>query len=807
MILRRLHLHPFAGAADREVVLGPGLNVVLGPNEAGKSTLRRALRQVLFVPTKLGKRESEAEVSPRLPLGGGDTIRVSLDFEIDGALWKLTKRWGGGQPSSELLRPDGGVITDPAAVEEALASILGLSRGTWERVLFSAQGDLGDSLDRLDPEGDLRELSERLRRSVFETDGVSLERLAEGIETRRAAAFGRWDATLKRPEGNRGLDQRWTRGAGTIVNAWYEQEAARRALEAAEHYYRRLDELNETLARAAAANEELAGWVERHEPVARDAQQRAFLDAELAGVAAKGKGLKEISLEWPVLASEAAAKESLAASLREKVALLGEELSRVRAWEAAAKSRRILEEGEKLSAAVAAAKQERDAVGAIDAEAVAAIEKLERERERIRTRIEAAELRIRVSADRATSLETRSGMAESTTRELEAGGAVTFAAGGRVLVREAGGAWEVEVSSGEIDVASEEEKHRTLSEQRLDRLRSLGVPDLETARQCLAERRDKTQRLALLEDQLASLLGSRTLGEWKDEVAQAGGAGGVPVRPLAEVAAEHARCESDGAAAVREAAARRQKIAVWEKELDSPDALLDTLADLRSEHKALKQRLEALLPLPEGCRDAAAFLHDFRSRQETLEQRRRELHRIQIEKAELSRLEPELEPAEASERLVLATAAFARACREGEALERIARDFETLRGELDQGTLAPWQTHLSALLGSLTADRYQGLSPDEATAARADGPAVPFAVLSAGARACLGFAVRLAMARWFLEDRDGFVLLDDPMVDLDPVRQEAAADLLRRFAGEKQVVLFTCHPAHATLLGGATVDL
>ncbi len=60
MILRRLHLHPFAGAADREVILGPGLNVVLGPNEAGKSTLRRALRQVLFVPTKLGKRESEA---------------------------------------------------------------------------------------------------------------------------------------------------------------------------------------------------------------------------------------------------------------------------------------------------------------------------------------------------------------------------------------------------------------------------------------------------------------------------------------------------------------------------------------------------------------------------------------------------------------------------------------------------------------------------------------------------------------------------------------------------------------------------
>jgi exonuclease SbcC len=84
---------------------------------------------------------------------------------------------------------------------------------------------------------------------------------------------------------------------------------------------------------------------------------------------------------------------------------------------------------------------------------------------------------------------------------------------------------------------------------------------------------------------------------------------------------------------------------------------------------------------------------------------------------------------------------------------------------------------------------------------------VPFAVLSTGTRACLGLAVRLAMARWFLEDRDGFLLLDDPMVDLDPVRQDAAAELLRRFAGEKQVVLFTCHPTHAGLLGGSRVEL
>ncbi len=302
------------------------------------------------------------------------------------------------------------MITDPAAVEETLASLLGLSRGTWERVLFSAQGDVGDSLDRLDTEGDLRELNERLRRSVFETDGVSLERLAEGIETRRAAAFGRWDAVLKRPE-ETGPRPALDPGAGTIVNAWYEQEAARRALEAAEHYYRRLDELNETLARPRrrTRNSPAGSNATSPSPATRSSAPPRCRTRRSRG---QGKGPEG---DFPGMARprERGGGEGIARDLPpRKSGFVRRGAFPARAWEAAAKSRRILEEGEKLSVAVAAAKRERDAVGAIDAEAVAAIETLERERERVRARIEAAALRIRVSADRATSLETRSGVGD-----------------------------------------------------------------------------------------------------------------------------------------------------------------------------------------------------------------------------------------------------------------------------------------------------------------------------------------------------------------------------------------------------------
>jgi DNA repair protein SbcC/Rad50 len=806
MILRRLQLHPFAGSADREVRFEPGLNVVLGPNEAGKSTLRRALRQALLVSTKLSKREAESEVLPLLPLGGGDTIRVSLELAEGEAIWKLSKRWSPGNSSSELTRPDGGLVTEPAAVEETLGNLLGLTRGTWDHVLFAAQGEIGKSLDRLDDGGDLRELNERLRRAVFETDGVSLEKLAALIDARHDAAFGRWDSALKRPEGNRGLDQRWARGAGSILHAWYEREAARLALEEAENYYRRLDELNLRLQQAHAADETLADWVTRHEPVARDAEQRLQLEAQLAGVESRGKGLKEISQEWPVVANRVQEQEVLANLLREKAALLGQELTRAKAWESAEKSRRLLEDATKLQSALAAAKADLTALGQIDPESLARLEANERERDRLHARLEAASLRVKIAASRELKLETRSGVDEAMTREIAPGKEVTFEAGGRVSLRDPEGAWEIEVSSGEIDLAADEARLREIATDTTSRLTALGVPDLAAARQKVAAGREQAQRLALLEGQLTELLGSRSLEEWQAEYTRLSGGGSAPARSLGEVSAEHARTESEATAATREIAALRQKLAVWARDYVSADELLDRLGDLRSEHKALKQKLEALQPLPEGCVDAAGFLRDFRVQRETLEQRRGEIHRIQVEKAALVGTAPESEPAEAAERLELAQAAFSRALREGEAIERIRRDFTQLRAELDADTLAPWQAHLAEVLAPLTRDRYQGLTPDLAKAARADAE-VPFAALSAGTRASFGLAVRLSMARWFLEGRDGFLLLDDPFVDLDPARQESAATLLRHFAGDKQVILFTCHPAHAALLGGHRIEL
>src|SRR5690625_3775492 len=78
MILKSIRLHPFAGIRDRTFEFGGGLAVVLGPNEAGKSTLMHAIWNALLTSTSLTARQLDQEMGRYFPANGGDVIRVTM---------------------------------------------------------------------------------------------------------------------------------------------------------------------------------------------------------------------------------------------------------------------------------------------------------------------------------------------------------------------------------------------------------------------------------------------------------------------------------------------------------------------------------------------------------------------------------------------------------------------------------------------------------------------------------------------------------------------------------------------------------
>ncbi|HET7172336.1 MAG TPA: AAA family ATPase [Gaiellales bacterium] len=164
MHVETVHLHGFGRLAGRDFRFSPGLTIVHGPNEAGKSTLHAALSAALFglVGSGRRKREDTARIERYRPWGGGRyaatadvvagdgrRLRVEWDFDrcrvavIDAASGSdVTREFGAGDPGA-LVRAVWGVdrgvylrlghveqaelarIGDPSGVRHAIEAVVG----------------------------------------------------------------------------------------------------------------------------------------------------------------------------------------------------------------------------------------------------------------------------------------------------------------------------------------------------------------------------------------------------------------------------------------------------------------------------------------------------------------------------------------------------------------------------------------------------------------------------------------------------------------------------------------------------------
>ena len=179
-------------------------------------------------------------------------------------------------------------------------------------------------------------------------------------------------------------------------------------------------------------------------------------------------------------------------------------------------------------------------------------------------------------------------------------------------------------------------------------------------------------------------------------------------------------------------------------------------------------------------------------------------------KEKLARLqgdEPDTSVAELIEQLATERLTFEEAQKKAQAYQSIQSVFVDLKNSLDQKPLDPLLDDIQRSLHQLTGDRFDQIELAEGTFRRRGSVTMSTELLSVGMNAGFGLVVRLAMASHFLSGQDGLLVLDDPFVDIDPVRQKAAAELIGAFALDKQVFVLTCHPSQAALFGVAPIEL
>ncbi len=113
-----------------------GLNIVVEPNETGKSTLLEALRAALFI-----RHSAKTELTRSYcPIGDEVAPRVSVEFEIRGDRWQVEKQFLRGH-KVQVTGPRGRFESD--AAEEQLQALLGFERGNNKGTDSETRGSLG----------------------------------------------------------------------------------------------------------------------------------------------------------------------------------------------------------------------------------------------------------------------------------------------------------------------------------------------------------------------------------------------------------------------------------------------------------------------------------------------------------------------------------------------------------------------------------------------------------------------------------------------------------------------------------------
>lgn len=810
MKLRELSLKPFAGFRALHLRFAPGLNVVLGANDVGKSSVFRALESALFLRARVSRSTREGkETLPRVIPIGGDHAQVTLSFDAQGKTHHLEKTWGQG--ASAALNTEGGAsLAQEERVEETLRALLPAPPATFQHVLLMNQGALEGTVATLDKEREaLHTLGDFLRVSADQTAGVSVDRLRAKLGERIEQAFAHWDRQANLPEKGKGIEDPWSRNKGSILEAYYAREHLRRDVREAEALESARDAKLLRLNEAQQALDTARAFVRENEAFVSSASERAALDARLAQARAECAALEKDFLAWQRAETEAELARPEVERLEPRRRALEEEL---RVAVAFSKQRETLARFERVRAVKNSLQEARARLAAIPplrADDLRRLRAAVLEVDRLKAQLRGGKLQLQFHVKRDLEVSFRKDFEAERKGTMAAGKSMTVNAGGRIQL--ASDWFELQVTGGEGAAVDLEESVARAQDALGKLFAELKVSGLEEA-----EERQGKITAAQAEAQSLENEGRRALapGEKFEDLEKAAVAlGSAPeARDAEAVRAElgYLQGELEGKKRALASAESLLKNLRERTALENAATASAKLVGLKAALAPLEAQLRAAPELPASLGKLEDFLPRFRAAQADSTRLGDEIRDLSVEVAELKARLPEQSAQDLERSHRDAVKRFERELARGKALLRVeaaVRDLESGGDDLYAGFRAALEKQVSAL----SRGKYQRAGMAEALPTtferNADGTHVPYAWLSSGTKDSFALALRLAMASHFLGESDGFLLVDDPLVNMDPERQKVAAEMLRDFARTRQVVLFTCHPSHAELFGGNRIEL
>ena len=872
MKLSRLEVSDFR-KLKRVVIddLAPGLNVIVGDNEAGKSTLLAAMRAALFERHRV----TGQVVDEMLPYGRQVRPTVEIDFSIGGAGYRLLKAFG-SRPEARLIGAGGTEWTGDEA-DEALTRILGFTRpGRGESKPDQHHGAFGmmwvsQGMAHHTPSlGAVREqVAGALEREVGEVAGGEHGRSMLQLAADRQVGF--WDK-LRRPRGD------YRKAAEELAGLREQRDTVRGRLRELEADVDRLgqiaarleaynaeDTLGQAKLSANAANEAVLALAALQQQVAtatdavtladlghRDATRdltarRARIDAVRQAAAAL-EGDRQAAHEahgWLgrlQLAADTARDSDTTAVAAEQAAR--QALSKLEAADKAQRLRDVVAKGMQQLAAAEDLERKRLEAAAIvsavkvDADAMQRLETLAAAIAKAKSRLDAASVRLQLRPQFGGAAEIDGGILEDAELLISRDTTIYLFGFGEIDLRPGGG------------VAELEQALRSATTDLAEALSALGQVDMEVARANWERRKGARHGLSSLMQSLAALA-PEGLDHLRLDLAVRTAELDLLADGFGEASADTLEDAKRKAEACAEAAAQARKgLEQASKEASDAKAGLAVAVDREANAQRLDKQVRDTLnearlttsdaELQELEAVAAAALERSRGRLEAADAQLRrvepELVQLRHDKAvkALEAMAADIEQLQRNQLHLEATLQAQGREGFGEQLAHLEGDIavrethferlhvearaavllsETLvqaQRETKERWLRPIHDRAAPYLGLLQPGSEVALNEDtlELDAVRRDDAVEPFSGLSMGAREQIAVITRLALADILADaGHPTCIVLDDPLVNADRHRLERMHLVLHRAAERHQIMILTCRERDFLNLGAHLVRI
>ncbi len=787
MEIKRVNCDQFAGLLDREIDLEKGLNIIIGENESGKSSLVDLLYSLFFQNASMDKRRDQAFAGKYFPKTAGavsgDVIDGTVRFATAEGVYKLAKEWDGREGRSRLTLPDGTVIREEEKINAVLAEILQYGRGVYDEMVFASQKRDRTLLRGLlsDRDADnVNEIAATIARAVMQTGGIELDAVEAELNETIRQFEGRWNFSADAPEGGRkrGIRNKWKNGTGTILTAYYEKEEILARQQEAEAAEKDVERITATL---AGQKEALQTEEEK-----RDAflQVRAVIseqnsNRELLETARREASAMEAAIaQWP----EAEQQKTRAEELKNQ-------------YERAAKKQKYLAVSAQVREKENLEKELAD-IGMIESADLETLRKLPGRIRMLQAKLKGLDLvaRVRELGDAGVRI------VSSVTGQPVAieDGAVRITEPVTIIIP---GIAEIDLAPEGIDV----EEIRQQLDEASHRQQAICAKYNVTSPEELEDLKRRADAMSTEIDSASVKISSLLQGEAWESLQQEGSALPDNLPGVQEVSgAIAALCGSNVDQFI---GAKQRQIADYADAYGTLDALKMLAEQKRADVQRLEEKVSEAEEIPEafaGIADPELYDKQLKSRLQTIKD---QIEATSEDLREADQKLGEKSAEEYSEEYTAAAEAFERIKKEHARWTHIRDTFLKIKDNYKGDPMGDIEENFRRNL-SLLSDgsiRMDSIREDLKASITSGKSLLSDDILSEGTKDTISLAFRLAMLKHLYPDGGCTCVFDDPFTDMDPKRTEAACRMLQEFARENQVIFMTCDGKYKELLSGNTI--